>query len=203
VLNVLSYGVAAVLVEVPDGTAAHIARLVRAASIAGVVDVVPAWSTVLVRCSDDRAVAEVRSLLRHVDPTTATSDRVDVPTVDIPVVYDGPDLAAVAGSTGLAVDQVVAMHSGATFEVAFMGFAPGFGYLTGLPDRLHLPRRPTPRTRVPAGSVAIASSFSAVYPTASPGGWHLLGRTSVDLWDARRRPPALLEPGVAVRFVPE
>ena len=102
----------------------------------------------------------------------------------------------------MAVDAVVAAHAAATYTVAFCGFAPGFAYLTGLPAALRLPRRATPRPRVPAGSVAIAGELSAVYPTASPGGWHLLGRTDVALFDVDRDPPALLTPGTIVRFEP-
>jgi KipI family sensor histidine kinase inhibitor len=120
--------------------------------------------------------------------------------VVIPVRYDGADLAAVAAATGLTVGEVVAAHCGATYRVAFCGFAPGFGYLTGLPERLHVPRRSTPRTRVPAGAVAIAAGYAAVYPRPSPGGWHLLGSTDLVLFDPDRQPPALLAPGNVVRF---
>ncbi len=118
----------------------------------------------------------------------------------IPVEYAGDDLAEVAERGALTVDEVIDAHSGATYTVAFCGFAPGFAYLTGLPAALHLPRRATPRPRVPAGSVAIAGDLAAVYPTASPGGWHLLGRTTVGLFDPAGRPPALLTPGTKVRF---
>ena len=124
-------------------------------------------------------------------------------TVTIPVHYDGDDLEAVGRATGSTIDEVIALHSGARYEVAFCGFAPGFGYLRGLPAELHLPRRDTPRTRVPGGSVAIASEYSAVYPRASPGGWHLLGSTDLVLFDPLREPPALLSPGVVVEFEPQ
>jgi KipI family sensor histidine kinase inhibitor len=137
--------------------------------------------------------------LRSVRPVV--DDR-DTPELVIPVRYDGPDLAAVAGAAGLSAGQVVALHSGAVYEVAFCGFAPGFGYLTGLPEPLHMPRRATPRTTVPAGSVAIAAGYAAVYPGASPGGWHLLGATDLILFDPVRDPPALLAPGTRVRFDP-
>ncbi|MEQ9164229.1 MAG: carboxyltransferase domain-containing protein, partial [Ilumatobacter fluminis] len=115
---------------------------------------------------------------------------------------DGDDLAEVAERSGLSTADVIERHAGATFRVAFCGFSPGFAYLDGLPPELHLARRATPRTRVPAGSVAIAAGFSAVYPTASPGGWHLIGRTDVVLFDVRAEPPARLTPGTSVRFVP-
>ena len=120
--------------------------------------------------------------------------------VTIPVVYDGDDLDEVAAAADMSVDEVVAAHVGATYEVAFCGFAPGFGYLIGLPAQLHLPRRVTPRTRVPAGSIAIAAEYSAVYPRESPGGWHLLGSTPQSLFDVDRDPPSLLQPGTIVRF---
>ncbi len=116
-------------------------------------------------------------------------------------MYDGEDLDDVARATGLDRDEVIARHTGSSFRVDFCGFAPGFAYLRGLDEALWLPRRSTPRTRVPAGSVAIADVYSAVYPGVSPGGWHLLGTTSTRVWDVDRDPPALLEPGTEVRFV--
>jgi KipI family sensor histidine kinase inhibitor len=117
------------------------------------------------------------------------------------VHYDGADLAEVAKETGLSEREVVRLHANARYAVAFCGFAPGYGYLTGLDPRLHLPRRNTPRTKVPAGSVAIAGEYSAVYPRESPGGWHLIGRTDLVVWDVDRDPPQLLVPGTRVRFV--
>lgn len=125
----------------------------------------------------------------------------DDPLVEIPVVYDGIDLAAVAEASSRTVAEVIADHQRPLYEAAFCGFAPGFAYLEGLPPGLHLRRRPSPRPRVPAGSVAVADRYSAVYPRATPGGWHLLGRTDVALWDQARQPPALLVPGTRVRFV--
>jgi KipI family sensor histidine kinase inhibitor len=118
------------------------------------------------------------------------------------VRYDGDDLADVAVAAGLSVADVIALHSGAEYRVAFCGFMPGFSYLVGLHPRLQLPRRATPRTRVPAGSVAIADAFTGVYPRQSPGGWHLLGYTDLTMWDDRRTPAATLPPGAVVRFVP-
>ncbi|MFV5998255.1 5-oxoprolinase subunit B family protein [Streptomyces sp. NPDC056231] len=123
--------------------------------------------------------------------------------VEIPVVYDGPDLAEVATVWGVGVDEVLGIHAGTEFRVAFCGFAPGFGYLTGLPGHLRVPRRATPRTKVPAGAVALAGPYTGVYPRASPGGWQLIGRMPDpgELWDPAREPAALLEPGARVRFV--
>ena len=121
--------------------------------------------------------------------------------VELPVTYDGPDLESVAELTGLSVDEVVDRHRGAGFVVAFCGFAPGFAYLTGLPEELHVPRLDEPRSKVPVGSVGLAGAFTGVYPRASPGGWQLIARTDARLWDVDRDPPALLVPGTAVRFV--
>ncbi|MFH9293969.1 allophanate hydrolase subunit 1 [Streptomyces sp. NPDC017520] len=124
--------------------------------------------------------------------------------VEIPVVYDGPDLGEVAALWGVPAGEVAALHSRTAFRVAFCGFAPGFGYLTGLPEPLHVPRRTTPRTRVPAGAVALAGPYTGVYPRPSPGGWQLIGRMPDPgaLWDPAREPAALLAPGTPVRFVP-
>lgn len=189
----------AVLVEDPPGGPAAWSRGVRANGPPGLVEVVPAAATVLVRwgAGEDRD-----SLVARLHSIRPVGIDVEHREVVVPVRYDGPDLAAVAAATGLTVDEIVTLHSGAPYEVAFCGFAPGFGYLTGLPARLHLPRRPTPRTLVPAGSVAIASGYAAVYPGASPGGWHLLGSTDLVLFDPERDPPALLVPGTTVRFEP-
>jgi KipI family sensor histidine kinase inhibitor len=123
----------------------------------------------------------------------------------IPVRYggdDGPDLLAVASRLGLEPREVIELHASVCYTVYIIGFMPGFGYLADLPEALRLPRRDTPRTIVPAGSVAIAGRHTAVYPSGSPGGWHLLGRTEVRTWDIDRDPPALLRPGDQVRFEP-
>ncbi|MEV0349162.1 allophanate hydrolase subunit 1 [Nonomuraea sp. NPDC050680] len=122
--------------------------------------------------------------------------------VVIPVVYDGEDLDSVAELAGMSVDDVIARHTGRELVVGWLGFAPGFAYLIGLDPTLHLPRLATPRTSVPAGSVAIAGPYSAIYPTASPGGWRLLGRTATRIWDVDAEPPSLFRPGTRVRFEP-
>ena len=121
--------------------------------------------------------------------------------VELPVVYDGPDLGTVARHWRTSVDEVVARHRSTEFVVAFCGFAPGFAYLSGLPDDLRVPRLEQPRARVPAGSVGLAGGFTGIYPRASPGGWQLIARTDAELWDTDRQPPALLAPGTRVRFV--
>lgn len=198
-MRILPMGPHSVLVEDPPGGPARWGAGVRAAGLLGVVDVVPAAATVLIRCTDVDARRELTTRLTAIaalDEEHAGDD------VVIPVRYDGPDLDDVAAATGLDPSGVVALHSGASYQVAFCGFAPGFGYLTGLPDGLHLPRRGTPRTNVPAGAVAIAAGYAAVYPRSSPGGWHLLGHTDLLLFDADRDPPALLAPGTNVRFEP-
>ena len=171
----------------------------RTLALPGIVNVVPAADTVLVECDSGTALADVRTRLDDVVPATLEAGSA---LVDIAVRYDGTDLHDVAVAAGLDVDGVIKAHSAPTYEVAFCGFAPGFGYLRGLDPRLHLPRRATPRISVPAGSVAIAGEYSAVYPRPSPGGWHLLGTTDAVLFDAARPQPSLLAPGTFVRFVP-
>jgi KipI family sensor histidine kinase inhibitor len=124
----------------------------------------------------------------------------DAETVVIPVVYDGADLAEVAELAGLTVAEVIARHTASELVVGWLGFAPGFAYLTGLDPALHVPRLPTPRTCVPPGSVAVAGPYTAVYPSASPGGWRLIGRTELRVWDPAADPPSPLRPGTRVRF---
>ena len=158
-------------------------------------EVVPAARTVLV---EGDPLPDLAALLRDLPPVPGPAGAV----LDIPVTYDGPDLADVARLTGLPAEEVVDRHLAAAYTVAFSGFAPGFGYLTGLPAELQVARRDSPRTAVPAGAVGIAGEFAGVYPRRSPGGWQLLGRTDLVLWDADRDPPALLAPGTPVRFVP-
>ncbi|MFS0884113.1 5-oxoprolinase subunit B family protein [Aeromicrobium sp. 179-A 4D2 NHS] len=121
--------------------------------------------------------------------------------VEIRVVYDGPDLAAVAAHCGLPAEEVVRRHTATAWTVGFAGFAPGFAYLTGGDPSLEVPRLGRPRPRVEAGSVGLAGRFSGVYPRPSPGGWQLIGRTDATLWDLGREDPALLHPGDRVRFV--
>ncbi|WP_299444798.1 allophanate hydrolase subunit 1 [uncultured Phycicoccus sp.] len=200
-MKVLPYGDRAVLVELADGPEAMaFAAGLRAARPAAVGEVVPAARTVLVVAADGVPVAEVRAALDRVDPVTeSTGDGGDV--VEVPVVYDGEDLDDVARLTGLTREEVVAAHTGQLWQVAFGGFAPGFGYLVGDHDRLHVPRRVEARTRVPAGAVGLAGEYSGVYPRESPGGWQLIGRTELRLFDLDREPPALMRPGVRVRFV--
>lgn len=120
---------------------------------------------------------------------------------EIAVVYDGEDLPALARHAGIPPAEVIALHAASTYRVAFLGFQPGFAYLSGLPASLRMPRRATPRARVPAGSVAIGGEWTGIYPVASPGGWNLIGRSDVRLFDPAADPPALLRPGDLVRLV--
>ena len=165
----------------------------------GVLDVVPAERSLLVVLDPARTdVAGVASWVRSTGPVPVDDAADDEVTVD--VRYDGEDLADVAALTGLTVDEVVAAHTASGWRVAFTGFAPGFGYLVGGDPRLAVPRLATPRTRVPAGAVALADAYCGIYPRTSPGGWRLVGTTEVVLWDVDRDPPALLRPGLRVRF---
>jgi KipI family sensor histidine kinase inhibitor len=174
---------------------------------AGLGTAVPGYASVLVPFDPDLVPEEaVRSLLgAALRRATGGPARAPGPLVEIPVRYggrDGPDLAEVADRTGRSEADVVGLHAGREYRVYLVGFVPGFPYLGVLPEELDLPRRATPRVRVPAGSVAIAGRQTGIYPFASPGGWHLIGRTDTLIWDARRDPPALLAPGARVRFVP-
>lgn len=162
------------------------------------VELVPAARTVLIDgVADPTALAES---LAHVRPARAATHSTEAPVVDVPCVYDGPDLADIARLWDTTPDGVVARHTGTEFRVAFCGFSPGFGYLTGLPAELAVPRRPSPRSRVPTGAVGLAGEYSGIYPSPSPGGWQLIGHTDLPLFDPAARPPALLTPGTRVRF---
>ncbi|HEY5820814.1 MAG TPA: allophanate hydrolase subunit 1 [Propionibacteriaceae bacterium] len=195
--RLLDYGERAVLLECVDLD--EVLRLlpVVADVVPGVAEVVPGARTLLLRLEGPLTPAARATLLTLVAPAREVREE---PTVVIEVDYDGADLAEVASLTGLTTDEVVAAHTGQVWTVAFCGFAPGFGYLQGSDDRLAVPRRAVPRTRVPAGAVGLAGSWSGVYPREGPGGWQLIGRTDASMWDLERTPPALLRPGTRVRF---
>ncbi|MEW2072419.1 allophanate hydrolase subunit 1 [Streptomyces sp. NPDC013433] len=201
-MRVLPVGEDALLVEVSSGDEAQAlhAELLRRRAEGSLPagEIVPAARTVLLDGLSDpaRLAAELTALRLPPVPPHARE------TVEIPVRYDGPDLADVAEHWGVPAREVARVHAGTEFRVAFCGFAPGFGYLTGLPARYDVPRRTTPRTAVPAGSVALAGPYTGVYPRSSPGGWQLIGTTDLVLWDHARVPAALLSPGTRVRFVP-
>ncbi|CAL9578943.1 hypothetical protein SUDANB6_05023 [Streptomyces sp. enrichment culture] len=200
-MNVLPAGDDALLVEVASGEEAEAlhAELLRrrAEGSLTVREIVPAARTVLLDGLADPARLAAELTAAEVPPAPPRVGDV----VELPVRYDGPDLADVAARWGVTEREVARIHAGTEFRVAFCGFAPGFGYLTGLPPRCHVPRRDTPRTAVPAGSVALAGPYTGVYPRSSPGGWRLIGTTDAVLWDHTRVPAALLSPGTRVRFV--
>ncbi|MER7517392.1 allophanate hydrolase subunit 1 [Streptomyces sp. NPDC126499] len=199
--EVFRVGERGLLVELVSGEAteafhAELLRRREAGTLPAVREIVPAARTVLLEgvAAPDRLAAELRSWdvpVRHAR---------EAASVEVPVRYDGPDLADVADLWGVSVEAAVRIHSETRFRVAFCGFAPGFGYLTGLGSRYEVPRRATPRTAVPAGSVALAGPYTGVYPRSSPGGWQLIGTTDAVLWDPAREPAALLSPGTQVRF---
>ena len=199
-MRVLPCGDAAVLFEAePARIRTLTAALVRRPPD-GAVDVVPAERTVLVRVTPGTDLATVRGYVLALDAAAVDEPVGPTETVAIPVTYDGADLDRVAELTGLDVAGVVQAHTSTAWLVAFCGFAPGFAYLTGGDPRLAVPRRESPRARVPAGSVALAGSYSAVYPGESPGGWQLIGRTDAAVWDLSHDPPARLRPGLRVTF---
>ncbi|HJU27338.1 MAG TPA: 5-oxoprolinase subunit PxpB, partial [Rhodanobacteraceae bacterium] len=190
---------------------ADAARL-RAAKLSAVEDIVPAYASLLLRFDPlawgegggdsphARLQSAVDSILRDSPPGVAAAES---RAIDIPVCYGGnfgPDLEGVATHSGLDPGEVVARHTAAQYVVAMLGFAPGFPYLLGLDPALHIPRRATPRTRVPAGSVAIGGAQTGIYPRELPGGWQVIGCTPAVLFDPQRDPPALLSPGDRVRF---
>ncbi|MDG4803901.1 allophanate hydrolase subunit 1 [Micromonospora sp. WMMD980] len=170
----------------------------RAAGDLVAVDIVPAARTVLLDGVPDPTATAARIAGWHPAGSASAADTAEV---RVPTVYDGADLPAVADHWGVDVPAVVDRLRRTGFRVAFCGFAPGFAYLAGLPPELAVPRLATPRTRVPAGSVALAGPYAGIYPTASPGGWLLVGRTGMALFDVRADPPARLTPGTRVRLV--
>ncbi len=189
------------------------AAAIDAARVRGVLELIPAYATLAIRYDPaqwldhelpDRhpwrgLAAALEAVVERATATTANAPRL----IEVPVCYGGAygeDLAIVAEHTGLSQDDVVALHCAPTYQVAMLGFAPGFAYLLGLDARLQVPRRAQPRVRVPLGSVAIGGAQTGIYPRELPGGWQLLGRTPVALFDARRARPALLAPGDHVRF---
>ncbi|MCS0604453.1 allophanate hydrolase subunit 1 [Streptomyces sp. LP11] len=201
-MRALPVGDDALLVEVSSGTEARAlhAELARRRAEGSLVvrEIVPAARTVLLDGLADPARWTAELTGSRIPPAPPRARAL----LELPVRYDGPDLAAVAAHWGVAEREVARVHAGTEFTVAFCGFAPGFGYLTGLPARYDVPRRATPRTTVPAGAVALAGPYTGVYPRSSPGGWQLIGTTDAVLWDHTWTPAALLSPGTRVRFVP-
>ncbi|MFC8043786.1 5-oxoprolinase/urea amidolyase family protein [Nocardia sp. NPDC057353] len=199
-------GETALLLTLPDGAdPIALADRLAARELPGVLELVPAAETVLVLVRSAAALERVAAALTRIaaepgaDVSRETAPQVD--PLEVPVRYDGADLDAVAARLELTTAEVVAAHTGVLWQCAFVGFAPGFGYLRAPDGRLAVPRRDRPRTAIPAGSVALAGGYSAIYPRATPGGWQLIGSTDLALWDLHRDPPALIHPGTAVRFV--
>jgi KipI family sensor histidine kinase inhibitor len=181
-----------------------LAAAIEAGRPPGLHDVVPSYRTILL--AFDPALTDgdtLGELVRRLAAQPPKLDEAAGRTVTIPIVYGGefgPDLAVVAAHTGLSSEAICELHAAATYRVACMGFAPGFGFLVGLPTELATPRRATPRTRVPAGSVAIGGAQTGVYPDDLPGGWNIIGRTPLRMFDVARAKPFLIEPGDTVRF---
>jgi 5-oxoprolinase (ATP-hydrolysing) subunit B len=194
----------AALLELPDNASVHAAaRLARERYGDQLVDVVPGHETLLLVWRPWSVVSDFSELALECASSEKSDDNAPrPPAITIPVRYDGADLGTAAIALGISTDEVVRKHVATEYTVAFVGFSPGFPYL--LADEpsvlLELPRLATPRTEVPAGSVAVAAGYCGIYPRASPGGWNLLGRTDVVLFDPERERPALLEPGMQVRF---
>ena len=217
-LVVESFGDAALLVTLGDRVDPVLAAAAQrvaagldaiATTHGGFGRAVPAHASVLlpfdpVVIDVDAATALVRSRLALPGSSRADDAAAPMP-IEIPVRYggpDGPDLAGVADMHGLTPGDVIDVHASATYRVLFLGFAPGFAYLGGLPAALTTARRVTPRERVPAGSVGIAGELTGIYPLSMPGGWQLIGRTDARMFDAARAEPALLRPGASIRFIP-
>ena len=184
-----------------------VAEALRHAALPGVLDVVPAFANVTVHYDVARTgpysafEARVVELARNAEEATVTAPKPR--TIDVPVCYGGefgPDLQAIAERAHLRIDQAIELHTSVTYRVHAVGFVPGFAYLGGLPGKLHTPRRATPRARVAAGSVGIGGAQTGIYPYVTPGGWNLIGRTPLAMFDIARREPALLRAGDRVRF---
>ena len=175
---------------------------IRSLSLDSIKDVVPAYTTLAVYFDSTRT--SFASVVTAIEPIMAghrEQHETETALIEIPVRYDGPDLAEVAELTGLTPAEVIDRHSSRTYRAYACGFAPGFAYLGDLDESLVLPRRATPRVRVPAGSVAIAGAQTAVYPLQTPGGWHLLGTTPIAMFDPKRDVPSLIRAGDTVRFI--
>ncbi|OGM47915.1 hypothetical protein ABOM_002732 [Aspergillus bombycis] len=200
-MRFLPVNLTTILVELPglqETRALHTS--LQSCPVDGIEEMIPAARTLLVHFDPESVSAEALATeLRQRDLSliSAGSDC----QIEIPVCYDGVDLDNIAQLTGFSVEEVIRRHKESEFTVAFCGFAPGFSYLNGGDPALFVPRHQTPRTRIPAGSVAMAGPFSGIYPQSSPGGWQLIGRTSAKMWDTNRTPSALLQPGYRVKFV--
>ena len=201
-MNTHFVGDSALLMDTQDArTAQQLRRAILKQSLRGIRELVPAYNSLLLEF--DPLEFDVTNFIRllpkfiHAKQTSITARE-----YDIAVTYDGEDLREIARITGLDIDEVIDRHRSAIYTVAFLGFAPGFPYLTGLDPKLQVPRMKSPRTKVSTGAVAIADEFSSIYPQSTPGGWRILGHTDIVLFDPEHAPPALLAPGDKVRFRP-
>ena len=197
--RLLDYGSNAVLLECADLTDALSVQPLIKTQIGQITEIIPGARTLMLRLTEPLSPADRKTLLTLPGQAQSVADQ---ESVVIEVDYSGPDLEEVSSLTGLSAEEVVAAHTGQLWTVAFCGFAPGFGYLHGEDERLRVPRRSTPRTKVPPGAVGLADEWSGIYPRSGPGGWQLIGRTDAPLWDLDRDPPALLQPGMQIRFAP-
>jgi inhibitor of KinA len=201
------------LVELGDKISPEVNRRVRELFVTleknpvkGVLETIPAYRSLLIIY--DPLITNTMLLQHQIEDLQKKSEVIDIPepnTVEIPVAYGGefgPDLEWVARYHNIGVEEVIQLHAGTTYRVYMIGFTPGFPYMGELPERLGTPRRQTPRTTIPEGSVAIAQRQTGIYPVESPGGWHILGRTPIKLFNPLQIPPTLLEMGDLVRFSP-
>lgn len=210
-MRLLPCGNSAILIEFEDrGTRRQLAAALSRCTWTDVVDVVPADRTVLVRATPGSSLPDLAQRIRSLAiesagtpgtvgdaGATGTAARVH----QVPVRYDGPDLSFVADHVGITVSDVITRHTEQDWSVEFAGFTPGFAYLSGSTGDLLVPRRASPRILVPAGAVALAGDYAGIYPSDSPGGWQIIGHTTVRPWDLERPEPALFAPGDVVRFV--
>jgi KipI family sensor histidine kinase inhibitor len=201
--NALIVRLSHVLDAAVNDEARALAVALESACLPGITDVVPANSSVGIYFSHDTNPESVRLAVENILKSAEAAVRTEQsPLHNIPVLYNGPDIEDVAARTGMTVGQIIEIHSGREYRVFAVGFAPGFGYLGEVDERISIPRRSVPRTRVPAGSVAIANRQTAIYPLETPGGWNIIGSTSVAVFDRDRSPAALFQVGDRVRFIP-
>jgi KipI family sensor histidine kinase inhibitor len=197
-----------VLLELQSNAAVHaVAAAARERFGDQLIEIVPGHRTLLLVSPAESVTPDFSELASVAgatcgEPRADAADLPDASVITIPVHYDGDDLNVIADALGVERERVIRLHSASIYSVAFMGFAPGFPYLVGLPPELELPRLEVPRLQVPAGSVAVAAGYCGIYPRSSPGGWNLIGSTDVILFDSERDPPAFLAPGDHVRFEP-
>ena len=200
ILNTRFAGTRSVLVELSDlDSVLALAALLKTTPLPGQLDVLAAASTIFIKTDSWAAAQKIAALIPTLELGSAPTDSGSL--VEVPVYYDGEDLAEVAALTGLSIEAVINAHTAQLWRAAFGGFAPGFAYLRGENQTLNVPRRDTPRKVVPSGAVALAGDYSAVYPRQSPGGWQLIGHTDAVLWDLQRENPALIRPQDRVRFI--